>query len=114
MEIGDTPANINDLTVGLRVEAETERDDDEVKGTITALGTVTISDSKGTPITLTVNASTSIERVHEPATIFNLQIGDPVVAEFKATTADARRGRGGRPNECKDNGTNVCVPGPHK
>ena len=69
IEVGDTPATINDLTVGLpveaeydpttssafRIEAETEGEDDEVKGTITAidmaLGTVTITDSNGTPIT---------------------------------------------------------------
>lgn len=31
-----------------------------------------------------------------------------------SSTADARRGRGGRPGGCEDNGTNRCVPGPHK
>jgi hypothetical protein len=30
------------------------------------------------------------------------------------STADARRGRGGRPGGCEDHGTNRCVPGPHK
>ncbi|HTM08280.1 MAG TPA: DUF5666 domain-containing protein [Verrucomicrobiae bacterium] len=73
-----------------RIEAENEVEDAEVEGLITAIdtaaGTVTITDALANPITLFVDASTRIERNDAPATIFDLQINDPVKAEYNDVT----------------------------
>lgn len=73
-----------------RIEVENEVEDAEVAGTITAIdttaGTVTISDGLGNPITLFVDASTRIERNDAAATLFDLQVNDPVKAEYNNVT----------------------------
>ena len=73
-----------------RIEAENEVEDAEVEGTITAIdttaGTVTITDALANAITLFVDASTRIERDDAAATIFDLQVNDPVKAEYNNVT----------------------------
>jgi len=102
--LGGNAVTINNLVIGspvevhydpvtfnaFRIEAENEVEDAEVEGTIaaidTAAGTVTITDGLGNPITLVVDASTRIERNDAAATIFELQINDPVKAEYNIAT----------------------------
>jgi Cu/Ag efflux protein CusF len=110
------PATINDLVVGLlveavydpvtlnafRIEAEHEEEEAVAEGPITAIdavpGTVTV-DCCGTPVTLIVNASTKIRRDDEPATLSDLQIGDEVHAEYNTVTMIAKEIRAGTQDE---------------
>ena len=109
IEVGGAPATTADLAVAMfveaendpvtfnafRIEAENEGKDAEVEGVITAVdtplaGTVTIQDSNLKLVTLCVDASTKIERNDAPAILSDLQVGDPVSAEYNALTMVAK------------------------
>ena len=119
IEINDLPATFADLLVGMIVEAEydpltlnafsieseDEEEDAEIEGTITAIDAVsctvvatppvlcsiTITKTDGTAVTLFVDASTKIERNDiEGLFLTDLQIGDPVEAEYNTATMVAK------------------------
>ncbi|MBI5354243.1 MAG: hypothetical protein HZB50_16490 [Chloroflexi bacterium] len=104
---GGKPALLTDLLVGERVEAKyntttmiASKIDDKTKapsnkgelhGIVSAidltLGTVTISPSNGgADVTLTVDASTRIQRGHAVITLADLLVGDKVEAKYDKTT----------------------------
>jgi hypothetical protein len=103
------PATLADLQVGDRVEAKYDPTTmiaikieaksamvvppptglAKVEGTLTAVGgsSVTIAPEKGGPeVTLTVDASTIIQRNKMPAALADLQVGDKVEAKYDPTT----------------------------
>jgi Cu/Ag efflux protein CusF len=116
IEVNDAIATITDLTVGMlvdaeydpttldafRIEADSEEDDAEIEGIITALDTVsctllipgpctvTITNSGGVSVTLIVDASTKIERNDATALLADLQVGDPASAEYNIVTMVAK------------------------
>ena len=119
IEINDLPATFADLLVGMIVEAEydpltlnafsieseDEEEDAEIEGTITAIDAVsctvvatppvlcsiTITKTDGTAVTLFVDASTKIERNDiEGLFLTDLQVGDPVEAEYNTATMVAK------------------------
>lgn len=125
IEVNDAIATIADLTVGMlveaeydpttldgfRIEADSEEDDAEIEGTITALDTVsctlvppspctvTITNSGGVSVTLIVDASTEIDRNDAPALVSDLQVGDPASAEYNVVTMVAKEIEAGTESE---------------
>jgi hypothetical protein len=125
IEVNDAIGTIADLTVGMnveaeydpttldafRIEADSEEDDGEIEGTITALDTVsctlvppspctvTITNSHAVSVTLIVDASTEIKRNDAPALVSDLQVGDPASAEYNVVTMVAKEIEAGTESE---------------
>ena len=125
IEVNDAIATIADLTVGMlveaeydpttfdafRVEADSEEDDAEIEGTITALDTVsctlvppspcsvTITNARGVSVNLIVDAGTKIERNDAAALLADLQVGDPASAEYNVVTMVAKEIEAGTEGE---------------
>lgn len=106
LEVDDRNATLNDLAVGMQVEAdydpatlnafdiETDSDGDdddaEIHGTVAAVdavaGTITIAPTNGGSATLTVKSSTEIEVNDVDAALVDIQVGMPVEADYDSTT----------------------------
>ncbi|MCI0447489.1 DUF5666 domain-containing protein [bacterium] len=104
IERDDEPAFLSDLQIGdcgkakydaatfeaFEIEAESECQEGEVKGTITDVNltdsTITLLTESGNSVTLLVTADTVIEREDEPAVLSDLQVGDSAEAEFNTET----------------------------
>jgi Cu/Ag efflux protein CusF len=123
IEVNGEDGTINDLAVGMFVqaeydpvtfeafgiEAENEAEEGEIEGTITDVNvnasTVTIQDESGNSVTLTVDASTEIERDDEPAFITDLQVGDSAEAEYDSVTLIAHQIEAESADEGDDDGS---------
>lgn len=100
----DEPAFLSDLQIGdcskakydaatfeaFKIEAESECQEGEVKGTITDVNlnesTITLLTKSGDSVTLLVTDETVIEREDEPVGLSDLQVGDRAEAEFNTVT----------------------------
>lgn len=111
IEVNDVHGTLDDIQVGMPVEAEYDtqtmlakeikagsgddnHEDQEVEGTVAAVdtgaNTVTITPKGGgSDITLNVTTETEIEVNGEPATIADITVGQPVKAEYAPSTLDA-------------------------
>jgi len=82
--------------VAAKIEAgEAENTGTEAKGTITAIdttaGTVTFQSKSGTSVTVTVNASTVLERNGAVATLSSFAVGDSIKVKYDPTTLIATK-----------------------
>ncbi len=104
IDIEDVPATLADLAVGQRAEADfsptshnafrihAELDDgagdDEIEGTITAIGasSITIQPPTGASLTLGVNVTTQISFEDQPVALADLPLGVRAEADYDPTT----------------------------
>lgn len=84
--------------VASKIEAETEDDEEdetaEVEGKVTAVSAASITiapEKSGTPVTLTINASTAIVINDKPGTAADIKVGDKAEAKFDRATKVALR-----------------------
>lgn len=112
IEVNGEPATIADITVGQSIKAEYDpstlnafeikvgdddgggHEDEHVEGTVAAVdtdaNTVTITPNEGADITLNVTEETKIEVNDESATLADVQVGEPVRAEYEVATLNAK------------------------
>ncbi len=125
IEVNDNPGTLADLQVGMMadaeydpttmvafsIEAESQGEQAEVIGTVTAVdlthNTITISPTIGSSITLSVTASTEIQVNDEEATLADIQIGMPVQAEYDTLTLVANQIDAGTSGSNDENNADV-------